>query len=144
MAQRALYINDKITIAPWELVESFIHSAGPGGQNVNKVATSVQLRFDLKSSPSVPPHIKNRTVKVAGRRLNKEGVLVLEATKHRSQERNREDARERLKEILLEASKPPPPPRRKTKPTRGSVERRLKAKSNRSGIKKMRGNIDDD
>jgi ribosome-associated protein len=88
--------------------------------------------------------VKNRTVKIAGRRLNKDGVLVLEATKHRSQERNREDARERLKEILLEASKPLPPPRRKTKPTRGSVERRLKAKSNRSGIKKMRGSISDD
>lgn len=144
MAQRPLYINDKITIEPWEIVEAFIHSAGPGGQNVNKVATSVQLRFDLKNSPSVPPHIKNRSVKIAGRRLNKDGVLVLEATKHRSQERNRQDARERLKDILVEASKPPPPPRRKTKPTRGSVERRLKAKSNRSGIKKMRGHINDD
>lgn len=144
MAQRAIYVSDKITIEPWEIVEAFIHSAGPGGQNVNKVATSVQLRFDLKSSPSVPPFIKNRAITIAGRRFNKEGILVLEASKHRSQERNREDARNRLKEILLEASEPPPPPRRKTKPTRGSVERRLKAKSNRSGVKKMRGNVDDD
>lgn len=144
MVGKQIFINDKITIEPWEIVEAFIHSAGPGGQNVNKVATSVQLRFDLKNSPSVPPFVKNRAVKIAGRRLNKDGILVLEATKHRSQERNREDARDRLKEILLEASKPLPPPRRKTKPTRGSVERRLKAKSNRSGIKKMRGNINDD
>ena len=131
-------------IEPWELVEQFIHSAGPGGQNVNKVATSVQLRFDLQNSPSVPPHIKYLAKKIAGRRINKEGVIVLEASKHRSQERNREDARNRLVELLQEACKPPPPPRRKTKPTRGSIERRLKAKANRSGIKKMRGRVSDD
>ena len=131
-------------IEPWELVEQFIHSAGPGGQNVNKVATSVQLRFDLQNSPSVPQHIKTRAIKIAGRRINKEGVVVLEASKHRSQERNREEARNRLKELLIEASKPPPPPRRKTKPTRGSIERRLKAKANRSGIKKMRNRVTDD
>lgn len=131
-------------IEPWELVEQFIHSAGPGGQNVNKVATSVQLRFDLENSPSVPQHIKSRAVKIAGRRINKDGVIVLEASKHRSQERNREDARIRLTELLQEASKPPPPPRRKTKPTRGSIERRLKAKANRSGVKKMRNRVTDD
>lgn len=144
MVDKRLYINDKIMIEPWELVEQFIHSAGPGGQNVNKVATSVQLRFDLQNSPSVPQHIKTRAIKIAGRRINKEGVIVLEASKHRSQERNREDARNRLKELLIEASKPPPPPRRKTKPTRGSIERRLKAKANRSGIKKMRNRVTDD
>lgn len=144
MVDKRLYINDKIMIEPWELVEQFIHSAGPGGQNVNKVATSVQLRFDLQNSPSVPQHIKTRAIKIAGRRINKEGVIVLEASKHRSQERNREEARNRLKELLIEASKPPPPPRRKTKPTRGSIERRLKAKANRSGIKKMRNRVTDD
>ena len=144
MVDKRLYINDKIMIEPWELVEQFIHSAGPGGQNVNKVATSVQLRFDLQNSPSVPQHIKTRVIKIAGRRINKEGVVVLEASKHRSQERNREDARNRLKELLIEASKPPPPPRRKTKPTRGSIERRLKAKANRSSIKKMRNRVTDD
>lgn len=144
MVDKRLYINDKIMIEPWELVEQFIHSAGPGGQNVNKVATSVQLRFDLQNSPSVPQHIKTRAIKIAGRRINKEGIIVLEASKHRSQERNREEARNRLKELLVEASKPPPPPRRKTKPTRGSIERRLKAKANRSGIKKMRNRVTDD
>jgi ribosome-associated protein len=144
LVDKRLYINDKIMIEPWELVEQFIHSAGPGGQNVNKVATSVQLRFDLQNSPSVPQHIKTRAIKIAGRRINKEGVIVLEASKHRSQERNREEARNRLKELLIEASKPPPPPRRKTKPTRGSIERRLKAKANRSGIKKMRNRVTDD
>lgn len=144
MVDKRLYINDKIMIEPWELVEQFIHSAGPGGQNVNKVATSVQLRFDLQNSPSVPQHIKTRAIKIAGRRINKEGIIVLEASKHRSQERNREEARNRLKELLIEASKPPPPPRRKTKPTRGSIERRLKAKANRSGIKKMRNRVTDD
>jgi ribosome-associated protein len=144
MAGKQIFVSEKIIIEPWEIKEMFIHSAGPGGQNVNKVATSVQLRFDLKNSPSVPPHIKSRVITLAGRRLNKEGILVLEATKHRSQERNREDAKARLVEILREAAKPPPPPRRKTKPTRGSIERRLKAKSNRSGIKKMRNSVDDD
>jgi ribosome-associated protein len=144
LVDKRLYINDKIMIEPWELVEQFIHSAGPGGQNVNKVATSVQLRFDLLNSPSVPQHIKNRAKSIAGRRINKEGVIVLEASKHRSQERNREDARKRLADLLKEACKPPPPPRRKTKPTRGSIERRLKEKSNRSGVKKMRNRVTDD
>lgn len=144
MSGKQIFVSDKIIIEPWELTEQFIHSAGPGGQNVNKVATSVQLRFDLKNSPSIPPHVKARAIKLAGRRVNKDGVLMLEASKHRSQERNREDAKSRLTELLREASKPPPPPRRKTKPTRGSIERRLKAKSNRSGIKKMRTSVDDD
>jgi ribosome-associated protein len=90
-------------------------------------------------SPSVPDRVKENAAKLAGRRLTKEGVLILEANRFRSQERNREDARERLKELLLEAAKPPPPPRRKTKPTKGSVERRLKEKSGRSEVKKMRG-----
>lgn len=144
MVSKHIYVSGKIIIEPWELSESFIHSAGPGGQNVNKVATGVQLRFDLKNSPSIPHHIKSRAIKIAGRRMNKDGVLVLEASKHRSQERNREDARERLKEILSKANEPPPPPRRKTKPTRGSVERRLKAKANRSNVKRMRGSIKDE
>ena len=127
-----------------ELSEKFIHAAGPGGQNVNKVATAVQLRVHVKLSPSLTLYQKNRLKTIASHLMTLEGELLIEASKFRSQGRNREHARERLAELIEEASKPPPPKRRKTRPTKGSIERRLKAKTGRGNIKKMRSKVRDD
>ncbi len=124
-----------------ELEEKFIHAAGPGGQNVNKVATAVQLRFDVVNSPSLTAYVKNRLKVIASHLMTRDGELIIEASRHRSQGRNREDARDRLAALIAEASKPPPPKRKKTRPTKGSVERRLKAKAGRGSVKKMRGKV---
>lgn len=133
-----------IAIAASELDEQFIRSSGPGGQNVNKVATAVQLRFDAAASPSLPERVRERAVKLAGQRATKDGVIVIEASRFRTQEQNRADARARLVELLARAAEPPPKPRKKTRPSKGSVERRLKAKAGRSSIKKMRGRVSSD
>ena len=144
MASEPLFINVSITIAGWELVEQFIRASGPGGQNVNKVATSVQLRFDALRSPALADRVKENLKRIAGRRMSKDGVIVIEADRHRTQERNRADARERLRDMIAEAAAPPPPKRKKTRPSRGSVERRLKSKAVRANIKKMRGTVERD
>jgi len=138
----------RITIAPEaeigedELQESFIRASGPGGQNVNKVATAVQLRFDAARSPGLPERVRDNALKLAGQRATKDGVIVIEAARFRTQERNRTDARERLVALLAKAAEPPPKPRKKTKPSKGAVERRLKEKAGRAGIKRMRGKVD--
>ena len=131
-------ITDRISIDERELDERFVRASGPGGQNVNKLSSAVQLRFDVRGSPSLPPDVRMRLERLAGQRLTREGVLVIMAQRHRTQERNRADARERLIELILRASVAPTP-RRATKPSRSAKERRLATKKNRSGIKSLRG-----
>jgi ribosome-associated protein len=133
----ALRINDHITIDAGELEERFVRASGPGGQNVNKVATAVELRFDLAHSPSIPGDVRVRAMRLAGRRLTDDGILVIQAQRFRTQDRNREDARERLAELLRTASKAPKR-RIVTKPTRASKERRREAKAQRSRVKTLR------
>jgi ribosome-associated protein len=132
-------ITPFIALQDSEVILSFMRSSGPGGQNVNKVATACELRFDARHSPSLPADIAVRLMKLAGRKLTKDGVIVLSADRFRSQEQNREDAIQRLIIMIREAAKPPPPKRRPTKPTKGAVERRLTSKAVRSGVKKLRG-----
>lgn len=130
-------ITGRLAIDERELEESFIQASGPGGQNVNKVATAVQLRFDARHSPSLPAEVRARLWKLAGRRLTQEGVLVIVAREHRTQERNRAEARQKLIE-LLRAATVQPRVRKATKPSKASKQKRLQAKTHRSGIKKLR------
>ncbi len=130
-------ITATIAIDEREIAESFIRSSGPGGQNVNKLATAVQLRFDVRHSRFLPDEVRARLEKLAGRRLTRDGVLVITAERHRTQERNRQDARERLVALIRQAAIRPKP-RRATKPTAGSRERRIQTKKRRSRIKKLR------
>lgn len=138
-----LPITNRISIDERELEESFIQASGPGGQNVNKVATAVQLRFDLRHSSTLPSEVKSRLIRLAGKRLNNDGVIVIVAREHRTQERNRQAARDRLVE-LIRAATVVPRRRKATRPTLSSKKRRLDSKSKAGHTKKLRGKRFDD
>ncbi|ESY87477.1 peptidyl-tRNA hydrolase [Mesorhizobium sp. LNHC220B00] len=139
-----IIISGEAVIHPGDLHEDFIRSSGPGGQNVNKVATAVQLRFDARNAEGLSDRVRERTIKFAGQRATKDGVIVIEAGRFRTQEQNRADARARLTALVAKAAEPPPPPRKKTRPSKGAVERRLKSKAGRGTIKKLRGRVEND
>ena len=138
LGQNMLRVTDTISIDDAELSESFVRSSGPGGQNVNKVSSAVQLRFDVRHSPSLPNDVAVRLMRLAGKRLTKEGVIVIIAQSHRDQERNRADARERLFDLIRQAAVRPVP-RRATKVPRAQKQSGSRAKSTAPRIKSLRG-----
>ena len=136
-------INCHLFLDDSEIEESFVRASGPGGQNVNKVSSAVQLRFDLSGSRSLPDEVRERLVRLAGRRLTRDGVIVIIAQRYRTQERNRQDALDRLVALIRRAAEAPTP-RRPTNPTRAAKERRLEAKARRATTKKRRRAQPDD
>lgn len=138
-----LVITNTVAIEDWELTEQFVRASGPGGQNVNKVSSAVELRFEAARSPSLAAPVKTRLKRLAGRRWSKDGALVIQCDETRSQTRNREIARDRLADLIRKALVAPKR-RIATRPTKGSIRRRLEGKKARAGVKAMRGKVTDD
>ncbi len=133
-------VTDTLTLDENEIQIDFVRASGPGGQNVNKVATAAQLRFDVRRSPSLPDGVRERLIRLAGRRITEDGVLIITAQRFRTQERNRQDALDRLVELIRRAAEPPKP-RRKTRPTLAAKERRLDTKRQRGQTKRLRRSV---
>jgi len=132
-------VTSDIRLGDDEVVVRAVRASGPGGQHVNKVSTAIELRFDVRGSPSLPERARARLYELAGSRLTQDGVIVMVAQSHRSQEMNRAEALDRLLTLIREAARPPPPPRKKTRPSYASKLKRLDGKTKRGGVKALRG-----